>query len=337
MSSEQDIQSSGVAVGTQLVEIVCSNCGGTLEVPSDTQAVTCQFCGNLEKIENSRNHVMVQSLSMAMIKDRGQGTKWRVGEHLLHCDNCGSERVITSSKMTTQCPFCNSNHVIKADALDSFRQPDGIIAFNIKPKKAREALDTSLSSFTEKFKGMFVNNRAEQINMTPVYLPFWMFDVNAQIIRTKFDRTSKRSLIEINASQSREEYSDALNNVPYCGVTSPSHRLTDRLGKYDLSDVKPYDPKLLAGFTAELYSIDYQQASLDVRDEIGERFRFRHGHDPHGDYQTRVSYLIQGMSFRLLMLPVWVATIIEDDGDIRLGLVHGQTGRALLGKATRPE
>ncbi len=335
MSREQDVRSADFAVGTKLVEVVCSNCGGTLEVPADSHEVTCQYCGHQEDLDNPQDYGM-QLLSMAMIKDRGQGTKWRVGEHLLHCDNCGAERVITSSKMTTQCPFCNSNHVIKADALQSFRQPDGIVPFNIKPKMAREALNQELNSLTEKFKGLFVNNRANKISMTPVYLPFWMFDVRAQIVRTKIDKRSKRSLLEINAASSREEFGDSLNNVPYCGVTSPSHRVTDRLKPYDLDGLKPYDPKLLAGFTAELYSIDYQQASIDVRNEIGERFRFRNGHDPHGDYQTHVTYLIQGMSFRLLMLPVWVATIIEEDDDVRLGLVHGQTGQTVLGKAVRP-
>lgn len=336
MSSEQDVRSADFAVATKLVEIVCSNCGGTLEAPADSHAVTCQYCGHEEDLDNPQDYGM-QSLSMAMIKDRGQGTKWRVGEHLLHCDNCGADRVITSSKMTTQCPFCSSNHVIKADALESFRQPDGIIPFVLKPKAAREALDNSLNSMTERFKGMFINNRPNKIQMTPVYLPFWMFDVSAQIVRTKIDKRSKRSLLEINAASSREEFGDSLNNVPYCGVTSPSHRVTDRLKPYDLDSVKTYDPKLLAGFTAELYSIDFQQASIDVRNEIGERFRFRHGHNPHGDYQTHVSYLIQGMSFRLLMLPVWVATIIEDDGDVRLGLIHGQTGQTILGKAVHPE
>jgi hypothetical protein len=38
----------------------------------------------------------------------------------------------------------------------------------------------------------------------------------------------------------------------------------------------------------------------------------------------------------LLLLPVWVATITEEDGDIRLGLVHGQKGKAVLGKAYKP-
>ena len=155
----------------------------------------------------------MQSLTTAMLKDRGQGTKWRVGQYLLHCDNCGAERIITSKKMTQQCPFCGSNHVIKADALKSFRQPDGIVPFRIKPDVARESLDASLNSFSEKLKGIFINNRAEKIQMTPVYLPFWMFDVTAQVSVTKIDNTSKRDLIQVQAANTRTEFGDGLNNV----------------------------------------------------------------------------------------------------------------------------
>ena len=335
MSKEQDVRDAEYAVGTNLIEIVCSNCGGSLEVPHDKHEVTCQFCGHVEAVEKSGGSGM-QSLTFAMLKDRGQGTKWRVGEHLLHCDNCGAERVITNKKMTTQCPFCGSNHVIKSDALQSFRQPDGIVLFRINPEAAREALDSALNSMSEKFKSFFVKNKAEKIIMTPVYLPFWLFDVAAQISVTIIEKeTNSLNGLMVTPKTTRQEFGDGLNNVPYCGVTSPSHRMTDRLEKYDLDAVQPYDPKLLAGFTAEIYSIDYQKASLNVRDEVGERFRFRHDHSPNGDFQRHVSYLIQNMEFRLLMLPVWVATIIEEDGDVRLGLIHGQTGQALLGKAVK--
>ena len=54
MSREQDVRDAEYAVGTKLIEIVCSNCGGTLEVPSDSHEVTCQFCGHLETVEKIR-------------------------------------------------------------------------------------------------------------------------------------------------------------------------------------------------------------------------------------------------------------------------------------------
>ncbi|MGB7342022.1 MAG: hypothetical protein WBC91_24215 [Phototrophicaceae bacterium] len=335
MSQERDIRDANTAVEAKMIEIVCSSCGGTLEASSHQGHVTCIYCGHDEPIKQDRG-VAMQSLSSAMILDRGQGATWRVGQYLLHCDNCGSERIITSKNMTSECPFCGSNHVIRADALQSFRQPDGIVPFGVKRKAARLAVDDALDSFSEKIKGIFVNNRVEKIQMSAVYLPFWIFDVSAQINVTKVENTSTTrttSLTQLQNKTRRDTYHDGLNNVPYCGVESPSHRLTDRLDKFDLESAKDYDPKLLAGYTAEIYSIDYQKASLNVRDEVGERFRFRHGHNPNGNPQVTVSYLIQQMSFRLMMLPVWVATITENDGDVRLGLVHGQTGKAFLGNA----
>jgi hypothetical protein len=42
------------------------------------------------------------------------------------------------------------------------------------------------------------------------------------------------------------------------------------------------------------------------------------------------------MGFRLVLAPVWVATLTEKDGDVRTALVNGQTGKVVLGKAQKP-
>ena len=56
--------------------------------------------------------------------------------------------------MTVECPFCGSDHVIKADALQSFIQPDSLIPFNIDKKEAETELeavaaDEGISSLAE--------------------------------------------------------------------------------------------------------------------------------------------------------------------------------------------
>jgi LSD1 subclass zinc finger protein len=334
-SDEQTVVEVEQAVSTKLEELVCSSCGGALAVTEGASEVYCQFCGHIEKI--AVGSYGMQSLTMALLKEHGKVTHWKVGKYLLHCDNCGAERVITSRKMTQRCPFCSSDHVVRSDALDSFRQPDGIVPFVIKRQQAEAALNESLNSVTEKFKGLFVNNRVDKVSLTPVYLPYWVFDLTAQVTRTRIDNRSKRSFLEAQASNSQEQFGDALNNVPYCAVESLPRKLVDRMAAFDFSEVKPYSPKLLANITAQLYSVDFQQASLDVREEIGERVRFRHGHDPHGDVQIRVTHMIQQMSFRLIMLPVWIANIVEDDGDLRLAIIQGQKGHVLLGKTHKPD
>jgi DNA-directed RNA polymerase subunit RPC12/RpoP len=339
-SDEQLVQDAEAPVKAQLLEIDCSNCGGSLEVPAGQNQVTCQFCGHIKKIETKQG-IGMQSLTVAMLKERGQAVKWRVGKHLLHCDNCSAERVISSDTMTVECPFCGSDHVIKADALHSFIQPDGLIPFELEQKEASAAIERELHSTMEKFKGIFGNNRAKSIRYTPVFLPFWVFDVAAQIVRTRIRKKEKEgSFVSYGQSYpvtQREEFGDSINNLPYCGTNTPPRNLTSRLDPFDYSAVVPYDPKRLANATAQLYAIDFQKASLAIRKDAGEWFRFRHGQSlPNSEETITVSHMIQNMSFRLLLLPVWVATILEEDGDIRLGLVHGQKGKATLGKAYKP-
>lgn len=332
-ADEQTEMDADVPVKATLVEIDCSNCGGSLEVPAGQSEVFCQFCGHKQEIKPQPN-LGIQSLTMAMLKARGQEVKWRVGKYLLHCDNCSAERVITSESMTVECPFCGSDQVIKADALQSFMQPDSLIPFAINRQEAENALEKELNSSFEKLKGFFVSNRPKSIRYTPVFLPFWLFDVVANLVVVR-QRRKSRNDYSPNTPQ-RYEFGDALNNLPYCGVNTPPRNLTSRLDKYDYSALVPYEPKRLANATAQLYAIDFQKASIGVRKDIKEWFHFKHGQDTLSEEAISVSHMIQQMQFRFALLPVWVATILEEDGDIRLGLVQGQSGKVVLGKAYKP-
>ena len=51
--------------------------------------------------------------------------------------------------------------------------------------------------------------------------------------------------------------------------------------------------------------------------------------------RIRISSLVKNMSFQLLLLPVWVASIIEEDDDRRSILVNGQTGEVVLGRVQK--
>lgn len=351
-SDESVVIETDAAVSTQTVEIICSNCNGTLLVKAGTTQVNCQFCGHVEIIQSKAGYGM-ESLSMALLKERGKEIQWQVGKHLLRCDNCSAEQIITKRTLTNECPFCGSNQVIRTDALDSFRQPDGIVPFVVREAQAQEAIDKALKGVGERLKGMFNKNRVARMTLVPVYLPYWFFDVTAQVtvkvqqkgasqdafkaglgVATNLAgaSTSMHLTPNLGAMSSEQSFTDGLSDVPYCGVDSPPRKLTQRLPSYSLKSVKPYQPKLLAGFTAEIYTVDFQRASLDVRPEIGERFRTMYGHGETSNEITRVSYIPQLMNFRLVLLPTWIATLYGTDGDIRLGLVHGQKGQVVLGK-----
>lgn len=337
-NSDIKIEEVTAPVKSETTILSCPICGGHMTTHPLTGHIECAFCGHIEEANHSTS-TAGESLTIALLQQRSEGVKWVIGDRLLHCNNCGAETTITDSKMGTHCKFCGSNHIIEQDALNSFRQPDGIIPFSIPQDQAELAIQGKLMGKWERFKGVFVNNKVMQSMFAGTYMPFWVFDVLLDV-KLSF-RPTDDSSVRYGAKSSRTEtQSDVFNNFPFPAMVSPSPRLVEKIAKYDFSTVQSYDPKLLASYPAEIYKVDFDKASLEARGRIrrilkdryeGQSYRYQ------GEELVGVSSMVRNITFRLLLLPVWIATLVEDDGDVRIGLVNGQTGKAVLGKAHQPE
>jgi len=326
-------------VATQAKEIRCPICGGEdylLEDDGEIQCYTCGYLGEPDIAEEERGYGL-ESLTMALLERRGKEIVWVVGEHLLVCESCGAERTITR-KMSQRCPFCGSNQVIERDALDSFRQPDGVIPFKLDEDQAQEAVRAAVNTGLEKIKGWFINNRIKQTMTNGIYVPYWLFDFVLQVSKTITDkRSASRYAPAASASMSyrNETVPDMMNNLPIPAVTSPPKRLLNRLGRFDHRAIVDYVPEVLARHSAAIYSIDFDKASLDARTIVSRAMREEHGQSHDSDVQITVMSNVQNVMFRLVLVPIWVVTIIEEDEDVRLALVNGQTGTVALGRAEK--
>lgn len=327
--------------------LLCPVCSGNLTVNETTGQVVCRFCGYTEQRAPQRD-AGPESLAMALIKRKAEPVRWVVGERLLHCNQCGAARTLPAQKLAEACPFCGSTHVILKDALQSFSQPDGIVRFALSEQQAQAALNDSLQSAFQRIANLFDNNRIKHVTLSGVYLPFWVFDATVEVGIT---RTYKGGSSSWNTGlgggyymptprQARLEsrFSDAVFDVAVCAFTSPPPALAQRLLPYDWGAVQAYDARLLARHSAELYSVDFDKASLEARSLIARSMRdkYKEQQDTSDDeYQVTVFVNVQSMSFRLLLLPVWIASITEQDDDQRLALINGQLGRVALGKPVK--
>jgi DNA-directed RNA polymerase subunit RPC12/RpoP len=107
-----NIQIAEGAVEAHTDVLLCPICRGGLTQDDDGR-VACAFCGYQEN--NAQNAVRATpdtSLAVALIKQRGKAIRWKVGERIVKCNECGAERVLPTGKMSGRCPFCNSSHVI---------------------------------------------------------------------------------------------------------------------------------------------------------------------------------------------------------------------------------
>jgi hypothetical protein len=78
----------------------------------------------------------------------------------------------------------------------------------------------------------------------------------------------------------------------------------EALEPFDLRYLRPYDQRYLASWSAELYTKDAIQASLEI--SVAHR---------------------DNLDYRLLLLPVWMTTIHLRGGEFLHSLVNAQTGK----------
>lgn len=332
------LQAVEAPVKSETTILSCPVCGGHMTTHPLTGHIECAYCGHIEEAE-SETATSGGSLTAALLQQRSEGVKWIIGDRVIHCNNCGAETTMPDGKMSTHCMFCGSNHVVEQDALNSFRQPDGVIPFTVPQDVAEQAIHERLAGKWERFKGIFVNNKVTRSTFVGTYLPFWLFDVVLDLSLTF--RVKDSYAVRHGAQAVRTETrADVFNNYPLPAVVSPSPRLIDKISRYDTSTIQPYDPQLLARYPAEIYKVDFDSASLEVRGRVRRLVRERIQNETslyQSEELTNMTSMVRDMSFRLVLMPMWIATLIEDDGDVRIGLVNGQTGKAVLGKARQPE
>ncbi len=326
------------AVKTKITTLRCPVCGGDLTVDEANGRVICRSCGHREPLDASRHASDGTAvLGAALLKRRAQSERWIVGERILHCSQCGAERTIPTGRLSTVCPFCASTQVIQQDALGTIAQPDGLVAFTVTEAQAKAALRERLRSVGQRIAGLLDNNQIAHATMEGIYLPFWMFDALAEVSQTRFDRrtpNSRQASSEIRPYENTK-FSDGMMSIPIAAVKSPPQVLTAQMGDFSISEAVAYDPKLLAKYPAALYDVDFDEASQQAQGVVSAQMRERYGQRETRNVEVQVFTSVRQMTFTLLLLPVWVATLYERDGDLRSALVNGQTGQVALGKAVK--
>jgi hypothetical protein len=139
--------------------------------------------------------------------------------------------------------------------------------------------------------------------------------------------------------------SDAL----VAGVTRPAQAILYELMPFDLHALAPYDPRYLARWSAQIYSLDVIQASITARAYLKYVARRIAAGYPSADTQPdlartdlsaynppstplwRIAKVeIEALNYRLVLLPVWMITLVMHDGTRRPAVVNGQTAEAVL-------
>lgn len=312
----------------------CPRCGGIMDFSPETGGLFCPFCEYKEEIENSESATENDFLSA----EENGNYDWGTQKKNVVCQSCGANIIYDELAISSECPYCGSNHVMEAaGGNEKTLAPGGIVPFRITAKEASV-------KFIAWIKRKIFCPSAAKRNAKPdavkgVYLPYWTFDTDTTSSYTGRygkDRTVRdakgNSRIVTDWHSTSGIYSQFIDDQLVCGTTRYDNSMLRRIEPFDTASNKVYLPEFVAGFPSERYSLGLKDSWEKAKEFIADRLKSNISSDIKARYHAdRVASLniltnYRNIKYKYLLLPIWFSSY-KYNGKIFFFMVNGQTGK----------
>ncbi len=299
---------------------MCPKCGGRMSFAPDGQSLVCEYCSRNQKFTAQPGTADEKDFIIAMATARGHGKP--LNEQVFHCEGCGCEFILPPDQISSTCVYCGSPHVVDWKLEEELLAPDGVIPHAFDQNRAANILIAWVKTNDIKLE--------KQVDLPRgVYLPLWTFDLGGTI--DYVGETVDESEIQFNRKMPKmirvnDSYPVQVNDIPIPASRKLSAVFLKLIPTFELRGVKPYDPRYLANWPAEVYDIPMAEASLDARSQAYKKYK-----NDLPNVLTPLQLLSTSSakmtvdSFRLNLLPVWMTELVFD-GREHLVLINGQNG-----------
>ena len=324
-------------------EYKCPNCGGTVKFDSSTQNMKCPYCDTefeIEALEAYQKEVAIPEKDNYNWDGKGDLQEWGADElnDLTQgsCPSCGAELLGDKNTAAMVCPSCGNTQIM-VKQLTGLLKPDYVIPFKLDKKAATEALKNFYKGkklLPNSFKS---ENRINSIQ--GVYLPFWLFDANANG-HIRYKATKTKSWSDANYNYTKTDYysiirdgSIAFEKVPVDGSEKMDDSYMDAIEPFNYADMKDFQTAFLSGYIAEKYDVDADNS----RERAGQRIKttleteFAKSVSGYSSVAKESSAVdIEGGKVSYSLFPAWILNT-KYKNENYMFLMNGQSGR-LVGK-----
>lgn len=326
------------------VDFPCGNCGADMIWDPGADALSCEHCGSVVQVPRGEGTIVERALEDAGDAARGFGVELRIAK----CGNCGARVTFEDASTAELCVYCGDASVLAQEANRNAIRPESLVPLDV----ARQEVE---DSFRRWLKGLWFRpndlKRTKKFNAVGVYVPFWTFDSRVHSDWSAdagyYYYVTETYTVTVNGkTQVRTRQVQKVRWVPAWGDRDDAYdddlilasqgmppKLVDELGRFDTSALVPYRPEYLAGWRAEEYQLDLEDAWKRGEANVVAEQRNRCSSDVPGDTQRhlRVQNRIFDVRWKHVLLPVWSLQYQYKRQPYTV-LIHGQTGR-VAGKA----
>ena len=313
----------------------CPCCGAPLAFSGASGKLECASCGN------SYDPDAIQAMSASESADRlefARSTESFDASEAAQmqayvCKGCGAELMTEDTTTATECPYCGSPTILP-ERIEGGVKPEKVIPFKVTKEDAQK-------QFEEYFKGkrllpnIFLNSRNRIADMRKLYVPYWLFDCDAQadiVYDAEKRSTERRGDWEITHTRYylvRRSGRMGFDSIPVDGSEKLDDKITESLEPYDLSAAVPFQPAVLAGALADHADVAAdaceKRAVERVETSVSQAMRDTVNGYSSVSERSRSIHSDNGTATPVLM-PVWLITT-EKEGKTYTFAINGQTGK----------
>ena len=313
----------------------CPCCGAPLAYDAANNNLKCASCGNSYELEAMEAMQVSEERGGVQfdLPTEGFDASEAAQMQAYICQGCGAELLTEETTTATECPYCGSPTILP-DRIDGSVKPEKVIPFTITKEQAQK-------QFEEYFHGkillpnIFKNGRNRISEMRKLYVPYWLFDCDAQgnvVYDAQKKSTTRQGDYEIERIDHyivRRAGSMSFENIPVDGSEKLDNKITESLEPYDLEKAVSFQPAVLAGAMADHADVDAAacegRAVERVENSMASELRNTvSGYSTVTERSRNIS--AEGGKVTPVLLPVWLITT-EKDGQTYTFAINGQTGK----------
>lgn len=313
----------------------CPCCGAPLSFSGASGKLECAACGNsydTEAIEAMNPAEIEYGPAFALPADTFDNED-AAGMQAYICEGCGAELMTEGTTTATECPYCGSPAILP-ERIEGGVKPEKVIPFTVTKEQAQK-------QFEEYFKGkrllpnVFLENRNRITEMRKLYVPYWLFDCDADaniVYDAEKEHTSRVGDWEITRTEHyvvRRKGSMAFDSIPVDGSEKLDNRITESLEPYDLKAAVDFSPAVLAGAMADHADVNAAEcegrAMERVENSVSQAMRETvSGYTNISERSKNIR--TEGGKVTPVLMPVWLITT-EKEGTTYTFAINGQTGK----------
>jgi len=262
----------------EMLRLPCPSCGSQLRYSAAVQQLSCEYCGYEEEIDRGKDRVVEQSLAVAAAQAKDFSPK-EIDQQVFDCQSCGAKFMVETDDVHITCGFCGSRNV-NLDAYEhQYIQPIGIVPFYVSRREANDHFSRWIK------RGWFHPNKLKTLskieNLHGIYIPFWTYDAQTEsdwkgeaghyyYVTKQVRVNGKMQTKRIRKTRWRwrsGHLSHFFDDILVVASRALGQQDMERILPYHLQEVVNFDPRFMAGWETEIYSLEVDKG-YQVADQI---------------------------------------------------------------------